>query len=172
MLIRFGLYLLLTIAGVIWAFFFEDGTKLRDSSALCLFWSWYNIVILTIACVVCIEEPRLRTAERVTANEHADIRFSDATQSFAVRDISMSGMLLAGLAPGGLGSQVTVSIAGLSLPATVARIKAGEFAVSFDNSAALKPDLIRLIYSGRYSAQVSRVRPVKVVSAILSRIGR
>ena len=172
MLIRFALYLFLTIVGVIWAFFFEDGTKLRDSSALCLFWSWYNILILAIACIVCIEEPRLRVAERVATDEHAEIRFGDATQNFAVRDLSMSGMLLAGTAPGGLGSQVTISIAGLSLPAKVARIKADEFALSFENSATLKPDLIRLIYSGRYSAQVSHVRPTRVVGAILSRLTR
>jgi PilZ domain len=172
MLVRFLLYLFLTIAGVIWAFFIEDGTKLRDSSALCLFWSWYNIIILTIACIVCIEEPRLRAAERVTADERADIRFGDATHGFAVRDISMSGMLLAGTAPGDIGSPVTISIAGLSLPAKVARIKADEFAVSFEGSAALKPDLIRLIYSGRYSARVSAVRPTQVVGAILSRLTR
>jgi hypothetical protein len=28
----------MTLAGVIWAFLIEDGTKLRDSRALCLFW--------------------------------------------------------------------------------------------------------------------------------------
>jgi cellulose synthase (UDP-forming) len=172
MLIRFALYLGLTIAGVIWAFFFEDGTKLRDSSALCLFWSWYNIVILTIACIVCIEEPRLRTAERVTADDHADVSYGDATQRFAVRDISTSGILLAGVAPGALGSSMTVSVAGLLLPAKVARIKAGEFALSFETSAAAKSALIRLIYSGRYSTQVTHVRPSRVVGAILSRISR
>jgi cellulose synthase (UDP-forming) len=172
MLIRFALYLALTIAGVIWAFFFEDGTKLRDSSALCLFWSWYNIVILTIACIICIEEPRLRGAERVTADDHADVRYGEETRRFAVRDISLSGVLLAGVAPGGLGSSVTVSIAGLSLPAKVTRIKADQFALGFETSAAAKPALIRLIYSGRYSAQVTHVRPSKVVGAILSRISR
>ncbi len=61
----FLVYLGLTIAGVVWAFLLEDGTKLRDSSALCLFWSWYNIVVLTIACLVCIEQPRYRSAERL-----------------------------------------------------------------------------------------------------------
>jgi len=79
---------------------------------------------------------------------------------------------LTGTAPGDIGSPVTISIAGLSLPAKVARIKADEFAVSFEGSAALKPDLIRLIYSGRYSAQVSAVRPTQVVGAILSRLTR
>jgi hypothetical protein len=54
---------------------------------------------------------------------------------------------------------VTVSIAGLSLPAKVTRIKADQFALGFETSAAAKPALIRLIYSGRYSAQVTHVRP-------------
>ena len=40
----FAALLALTIAGVVWAFLLEDGSKLRDSSALCLFWSWYNIL--------------------------------------------------------------------------------------------------------------------------------
>jgi len=132
----------------------------------------YNILILTIACIICIEEPRLRGAERVTADDHADIRYGDETRRFAVRDISLSGMLLAGVAPGGLGSSVTVSIAGLSLPAKVTRIKSDQFAVGFETSTAVKSALIRLNYSGRYSAQVTHVRPSKVVGAILSRISR
>jgi hypothetical protein len=67
---------------------------------------------------------------------------------------------------------VTVAIAGLSLPARVARVKADEFALSFEQSDAFRSDLIRLIYSGRYSAQVTRVHPTKVVGAILGRITR
>ena len=43
----FLIYLGLTIGGVVWAFLIEDGTKLRNSSALCLFWSWYNMIVLT-----------------------------------------------------------------------------------------------------------------------------
>ena len=163
---------MLTVGGVVWAFLVEDGTKLRDSSALCLFWSWYNILILTIACVVCIEQPRLRNAERVLADDRVDLRFGDAIRSFAVRDISLTGMLLAGAPPVALGSKVAVSIAGLSLPAKVARVKADEFALSFEQGDAFRSDLIRLIYSGRYSAQVTRVRPSKVVGAILGRITR
>ncbi len=171
-LTSFLIYLVLTVGGVVWAFLVEDGTKLRDSSALCLFWSWYNILILTIACVVCIEEPRLRNAERVLADDSVDLRFGDAVRSFAVRDISLTGMLLAGAPPVALGSSVTVSIAGLSLPAKVARVKQDEFALSFEQSDTFRSDLIRLIYSGRYSAQVTRVRPTKVVGAILGRITR
>jgi cellulose synthase (UDP-forming) len=56
--------LAMTLAGVIWAFLIEDGTKLRDS-ALCLLWSWYNIVVLALACLMCVEQPRLRSSERL-----------------------------------------------------------------------------------------------------------
>ncbi len=69
----FLLYLGLTIVGVVWAFLIEDGTKLRDSSALCLFWSWYNMIVLTIACMVCIEQPRYRSAERLAAGGEATV---------------------------------------------------------------------------------------------------
>ncbi len=67
----FLIYLGLTIVGVVWAFLIEDGTKLRDSSALCLFWSWYNMIVLTIACMVCIEQPRYRSTERLAAGGEA-----------------------------------------------------------------------------------------------------
>ena len=67
----FATLLAFTVAGVIWAFLIEDGSKLRDSSALCLFWSWYNILILTLACVVCVEQPRLRSSERLSSRDMA-----------------------------------------------------------------------------------------------------
>ncbi len=84
-------FLALTLAGVIWAFLFEDGSKLRDSSALCLFWSWYNIVILTIACVVCVEQPRLRASERLSAGEIAMLDVDGRAYVTRVIDVSLGG---------------------------------------------------------------------------------
>ena len=90
-----SLYLGLTIAGVVWAFLLEDGTKLRDSSALCLFWSWYNIVVLTIACMVCIEQPRYRAAERLaTGDARHGARGRGAAAAHRILDISLGGARL------------------------------------------------------------------------------
>lgn len=168
----FMLYLALTVGGVVWAFFVEDGTKLRDSSALCLFWSWYNILILTVACVVCVEQPRFRAAERLATRDHADLRIGEAVVSFPVLDVSLTGMLLAGIAPAALGSDVTLTIAGLTVPAKVSRLGSQEFAVHFAADQSVRSDMIRHIYSGRYTAHVSRIRPTRVAAAIINRISR
>ena len=168
----FLVYLALTIIGVVWAFFVEDGTKLRDSSALCLFWSWYNIVILSIACVVCVEQPRLRTAERLAARDRAELRIGGSIFPFTLLDISLTGMRFAGVAPAALGADVTVDVIGLSVPAKITRLGSSEFAVRFEPNEAVKSKMIRHIYSGRYSADVGRVRPARVAAAIIRRLSR
>lgn len=168
----FLLYLLLTIAGVVWAFLVEDGTKLRDSSALCLFWSWYNIVVLTIACVVCIEQPRYRSSERVAAGDVALIEGDGKGLACPILDISLGGALLAGRAPFAMGDTVTLAFDQVRLPATIVRCGAEEFAVRFEETQAARAALIRLIYSGRYSANVASIEPARVAAAIVGRVMR
>jgi cellulose synthase/poly-beta-1,6-N-acetylglucosamine synthase-like glycosyltransferase len=172
MLNPFMIYLALTIAGVIWAFMVQDGTKLRDDSALCLFWSWYNIVILTIACVVCIEQPRLRASERLASGERAEVRVGDAVFVFPVLDVSLGGLRLAGVAPASVGCDVTVRLGELTLEAQVARQGSGEFGLHLEGSEAARTDMIRHIYSGRYSADVGKIRPVRIAAAIIGRIAK
>jgi hypothetical protein len=38
---------------------------------LCLWWGWYNIGVLALACVVCVEQPRYRKDERRLSREPA-----------------------------------------------------------------------------------------------------
>jgi cellulose synthase (UDP-forming) len=168
----FLVYLALTVAGVVWAFVFEDGNKLRDSSALCLFWSWYNILVLTIACVVCVEQPRLRATERLPTRGAAIVHAGSNAFACRILDISLGGARLAGTAPGKLGAIVTVALDSLRLPGRIVRCADNEFAVHFDEVASGRADLIRLIYSGRYSASVPRVEPVRIAAAVLGRVMR
>ena len=125
-------YLALTVAGVVWAFLLEDGNKLRDSSALCLFWSWYNILVLTIACVVCIEQPRMRASERLAAGEGAIVHAGKDAFACRILDISLGGARLAGTAPGKPGTIVTVALGSLRLPGKIVRSADDEFAIHFD----------------------------------------
>jgi cellulose synthase (UDP-forming) len=168
----FLLYLGLTIAGVIWAFLLEDGSKLRDSSALCLFWSWYNIIVLTIACLVCIEQPRYRTAERLSAGDTGVVEAGGARSEHRILDISLGGVRLEGPSDQESGAAVTFAFEGLRLPATVVRIGDRGFALRFDDAAAARADLIRLVYSGRFSASVSRIEPTRVAAAVIGRVMR
>lgn len=160
---------MLTVAGVIWALAFEDGSKLRDSSALCLFWSWYNIVVLSIACLVCIEQPRYRAAERLDAADTGTIHAGEAASAHRILDISLGGARLLGSAGLGVGAQVQLGVAGLRLPATVVRSGQEEFAVRFEDGERARTDLIRLVYSGRFSAGVAAVEPTRVAAAVLGR---
>ena len=47
-----------------------------------------------------------------------------------------------------------------------------EFAIHFDEVGSGRADLIRLIYSGRYSASVPRIEPARVAAAVLGRVMR
>ena len=67
---------------------------------------------------------------------------------------------------------MTVAFEGLQLPATVVRHGEDEFAVRFDDVGAARADLIKLVYSGRYSACVSRIEPGRVAAAVLERVMR
>jgi cellulose synthase (UDP-forming) len=165
----FLLYLALTVAGVIWAFVFEDGSKLRDSSALCLFWSWYNILVLSIACLVCIEQPRYRAAERLEAADTGTIHTGDTASAHRILDISLGGARLLGSTGLGVGAQVQLGVGGLRLPATVVRNGEQEFAVRFEDGGSARTDLIRLVYSGRFSAGVAAIEPTRVAAAVLGR---
>lgn len=165
-------YLALTIGGLMWAFIFEDGSRLRDSAALCLFWSWYNIIVLTIACIVCIEQPRLRSSERMSARGLALIDVDGESSEVRVLDVSLGGARLGGTAPALQGKSVTLVLDGMSIRGTVLRVGAEDFVVRFEETAETKAKLIRFIYSGRFSADVPRIVPARVAAAALGRVMR
>jgi cellulose synthase (UDP-forming) len=169
----FAGFLVLTIAGVIWAFLLEDGSKLRDSSALCLFWSWYNILILALACLVCVEQPRLRSADRLPVHDQvAMIDAGEGASAYRILDISLGGTRCAGALPATPGATVTIGLGHLRMPGEVIRSDANSFAIGFRNTGDTRADLIRFIYSGRYSATVPRIVPARVAAAILGRVVR
>ncbi len=165
-------FLILTFAGVVWAFIFEDGTKLRDSSALCLFWSWYNIVILTIACVVCVEQPRLRASERLAAGETAQINVAGQPSLARLVDVSLGGARIAGAAPAAVGTPVTVAINGVPLAGIILRASGSDYVVRFDDTPDARTQLIRYVYSGRFGTEIAKIEPVRVATAALGRVMR
>ena len=123
----FLIYLGLTIVGVVWAFLIEDGTKLRDSSALCLFWSWYNMIVLTIACMVCIEQPRYRSTERLAAGGEATMHAGATASLHRVLDLSLGGARLLGSPHAEAGSEITVAFEGLWLPGKGRAVRRARF---------------------------------------------
>ncbi len=168
----FVVYLTLTITGVVLAFVIDDGRPLQESSALALFWSWYNIAILTIACLVCVEQPRKRKAERFAACEPAMLVKDGRLQAFPVLDISTSGLRLAGRAPAALGTEVVIRLGDVRVMARVVRTSENEFAVRVDDSLATRKAMIQHVYCGRYTAAIERIRASQVVLTLLGRVFR
>jgi PilZ domain len=164
------------LAGIVWAFLVEDGARLRDSSALCMFWSCYNIIVLIIvlavACLVCIEQPRYRAGERMAALDDAAIQIGDQVFPHRVLDISLGGARLAGASHAEPGAEVAISPDGVRLNATIIRCGADDFAVGFNASARARAGLIRYIYSSRFSASVRHIKPGDVAAAVLARVKR
>jgi len=166
------IYLVLTIAGVLSAFMLDPGRPLQESSSLALFWSWYNIVLLTVSCMVCIEQPRKRKAERFSSKDQAILILDGQVHRHPVLDISRSGFRLARESPGPVGSRVDVVLGGTTVPGTIARRGANDFAVRVDDTMAARTAMIKQIYSGRYSAAIDTIRGRDVFTAVVARIFR
>jgi cellulose synthase (UDP-forming) len=170
MLRTFLILLMLTLLGVISYFKSGIGPDHPSASVLALFWTWYNIVILIIACCVCIEQPRKRKAERFEMAEQAMVVTKDSASSFGVTDISVSGAGFIGKAPAGPGEMVLVALASCTVKATVARSGAGFFAVRFDDTLAVRVALVRHIYSGRSMRAFREIRWPSVLRAVGTRL--
>jgi cellulose synthase (UDP-forming) len=168
----FLVYLILTLTGVILAFVIDQDRPLQESSALALFWSWYNIIILTIACMVCVEQPRKRKAERFAGCEPASLVKDGQICSHPVLDVSTGGLRLAGPAPVAPGTDIAVRLGDVRLMARVVRANEHDFALRVDDSLATRKAMIKHVYCGRYNAAVERIRASQVMMTVLGRVFR
>jgi cellulose synthase (UDP-forming) len=166
------IYLVLTIVSVFVAFEWHGGWSLQESSAIALFWSWYNIVILTVTCLVCIEQPRKRKAERLQSGERVGVGWSNGLQWQPILDISTTGLRIEGASPAEMGQSVALQIGGTDLHAVVVRKTDSDFAVRIDDTMEARKAMIRQVYSNRYSASVSEVHPNELIKAVFARAFR
>ncbi len=173
-LLRFFFTLLvLTLVGVEWSMFSGGGMREDPSGAVALAWSWYNIAILTIACYVCVEQPRLRKTERFAASRRVEAVLGDGRKAMLdMADISISGARFTGTPPVAYGERVGISIAGQTIGAILVRTAQSGFAVHFDDSLANRVLMIRHIYSERYVKEFRGVRLHLVGKALLERLLR
>jgi cellulose synthase (UDP-forming) len=172
MLNVFANYIVLTTAAVILAFLIEPDQSLRESSALALFWSWYNLIILIIASFICIEQPRRRKAERFPTNDVAYLTVENNRYRYIVRDVSISGLALVGSAPAPRGTPVLLEFSGRRLNATIIRSEDSEFALHLTDSLLTRSAMIRFVYSGRLHSGVADINARRVMAAVVDRLLR
>jgi cellulose synthase (UDP-forming) len=171
LLFRFLALASITIVGLVRVFAFDHSDLIEDGGALNLFWAWYNLLVLTICCLVCVEQPRRRLDERFVTSEQIRIKFGDQVRVCDVKDISASGMRLVGAIDYPIGSPATVIMDGTESPAVVARKGANEFAVSLIGDQA-REVMTRRVYSERYGKPLETVDPGRVLAGILHRLAR
>ena len=172
MLRIFVAYLAITVGGVIWAFALDDSRSLADASAIALFWSWYNIVILTLACFVCFEASQARRGDRFHGSGWATVSAGAQRIQLPIADISVSGMRLYGSALGPVDTDVNVEFDGLDVAAKIVRVDVGEFAVQFAPSQEMHARLVRHLYGGSYGGSTPEISASKVAGAVLNRVFR
>jgi cellulose synthase (UDP-forming) len=161
----------ITILGVAKVFAFDNSDLIQDGGALNLFWAWYNLLVLTICCLVCIEQPRRRLDERFSTTENVFIKIGDQTRVYKVTDISASGMRLAGEISDPVGTPATLIMGRIESPAVIARKGANEFAVSLIGNEA-RETMTRRVYSERYGKPLDKFHPGRVLAGILHRLVR
>jgi cellulose synthase (UDP-forming) len=149
----FLFYLVLNVLGIVKAFVVQQSSGITDIGVLALFWSWYNIIVLTLACYVCIEQPQRRYRHRFPINEFVLIKTAHGVQRFATRDISVSGIRLVGQINVPINSVVLAMIGDFAVRAKVVRITDGGFALAFVPTLKNRANIIRFIFSKRYLSQ-------------------
>jgi cellulose synthase (UDP-forming) len=85
-----GLLLGLTILGMLYGSLADYTPERQEagSTAIVLFWSIYNIIVLLLAMAVCVEFPRYRSEERVATTEPVKVSAGENVFPAALTDIS------------------------------------------------------------------------------------
>jgi cellulose synthase (UDP-forming) len=162
--------LILTLAGIAYAFVLNLRGEAVAYGGLALAWSLYNAVILTIVCFVCIEQPRRRKAERFDRDEPILVSTGEGPRFFRLIDISITGAGLRGELPAPPGSRIVCNIQGQRMPATIVRRTPGGFAIRFDETLDERIKMIRAFYAGDYVSTYRGIRAAPVGKAIFMRI--
>ena len=171
LLFRFLALAAITIAGLAKVLWSDNADFIQNGGALNLFWAWYNLLVLTICCIICIEQPRRRLDERFLTREKVLLKLGELACVHDVVDISASGMRLAGDVSTPVGSPAAVVLDGIEIPAIVARKGQGEFAVTIVGDAA-REAMTRRVYSERYGKPLDDIQPSRVLAGIFHRLAR
>ena len=169
MLRMFSGLLALSLIGIGWAFLLNDARPLAEASVIAFAWCWYNIIVLILACYVCIEQPRMRDGERFNIAEPLVIEGGGSAHVYDSIELSISGASLSGASPMPAGGQVTLRLSGLPIPAVIVRVLANSFSVRFEHTFETRIAVVRHIYSGRFSPTIETISPSKVAKAAFNR---
>jgi cellulose synthase (UDP-forming) len=169
---RFGLLLGLTIGGMLYGSLADYTPERQEagSTAIVVFWSAYNIVVLLLAMAVCVEFPRYRGEERVATGERVRVSAGHCRFTAPLTDISVTGARIQAPSPGRDGDVVRLRLPDIGdIQARIIRDTEDGFAVEFVDAEGQRDALIRKVYCSRYERPAARVHTGRVLRALLAR---
>jgi cellulose synthase (UDP-forming) len=168
----FALLAGLTLAGMLYGSL-ADYTPERQAAgatAIVLFWSIYNLVVLLLALAACVELPRYRREERLATSERVRVSSDNDCFTAALEDISLVGARILAPAPGQDGDAVMLQLD--EVGEVAGRIVRGSdtgFAVAFVHADGSRDALTRKLYSGRYYEPTRDVQGHRLLRAVVAR---
>jgi cellulose synthase (UDP-forming) len=169
-LFRFNFALLIATTASIAFFFREENSGISVYGGLALVWSWYNALVLAIACFVCIERPRYRASERYKTNEAIRVLADGRREIRQLQDISIGGAFVSGAPPGEVGGHIDVEIGDATIKATIIRAAPKSFAIAFDHNLATRVAMTRHFYASGYYTGFAEAHPIAIGRALLARV--
>jgi len=160
--------LALNVLGVLLTF--GANSALLESSAVALFWSWYNIFMLLAAIACCIEQPRLRANERLSCVEDIVVTASSHSRITKTIDVSIDGIRFEGTLGVPNGTPVIAKFAGRTMRGTVVRQSDVDTAIRLDDTVDLRKVMVRKLYSGATSPALDALNPIKLARRVASRM--
>ena len=168
----FGLVLGLTLLGMLYGSLADYTPERQEagSTAIVLFWSIYNIVVLLLTMAVCVEFPRYRSEERIATAELVQVSAGENVFPAALTDISVTGAQIRAPCPGAPGDIVMLTLQDVGeIAARIIRTTPDGFAVEFTDTDGQRDAMIRKIHGGGYAQRQVEVRGRDILNALLAR---
>jgi cellulose synthase (UDP-forming) len=168
----FGLLLSLTVLGMVYASLTDFAPERQEagSTAIVLFWSIYNIVVLLLTMAVCVEFPRYRSEERIATTEPVQVSAGGCVFTAPLTDLSVTGAGIRATSPGAPGELVLLTLQDIGdVKAQIIRQTQDGFAVEFAYTHGQRDALIRKIYCGKYPQGQVEVRGPRLLHALAAR---
>jgi cellulose synthase (UDP-forming) len=167
----FVLLLVLTLGAILYASY-GPYSPTRDVSEILLFWSYYNMLVLAVAILACVELPRSRD-QRFSSNEVGYLQSGQSRTACQLIDLGLSGATIAGRAPAEVGANLLLELDEVGrLPALVTCQAKTSFEVQFAAADDIRVALTRRLFSGRYRTTPEHTDFSDVLKAVALRFVR
>lgn len=141
-----------------------------DQHGVNVFWGLYNMVLMLLTALVCIDLPRRRREERFDVDEATRIRVGGDSAPCLIRDLSVSGARVR-LSRPLAGDGLRLEIPGVGpLDCELGRgIAPDEVGLRFVDLGPHRDPLIRKLYTGGYANVTRAAAPGRLLVAVLRR---